>query len=327
MLNWSTRLRVSKTPVRPAQPEHIAAALAAEKVATNPLWNPYAPYGFPLAITAFEPRGNSNYNGLATELKKRYRKNLLFDASYTWSHTIDDSTSEVASIIATPRRPQDFGNIAGEKADSALDRPDRLAFTALYDTPWLSSARNAVARNLLGNWQLAGTYILESGEWATPQSGVDTNQNGDSAADRVIINPNGVPGTSSDVRALNNSAGATVAYLANNPNAEFIRAQIGAFATSGRNILATPRIDNVTFGIAKNLAFGERVRLQLRPDFYNALNHPQYTLGNINTVNPRNTFTGFTANPFIPGNPAFASWSEDFSSNPRIMQVATKVTF
>ena len=143
----------------------------------------------------------------------------------------------------------------------------------------------------------------------------------------MIINPNGVLGTSSDVTALKNSSGATVAYLANNPNAQFIQTQLGAYATSGRNILATPRIDNITFGIAKNLAFGERVRLQLRADLYNALNHPQYTLGNIISAAPRNTFTGFTANPFIPGNPAFANWSQDFSSNPRIVQVAAKVTF
>ena len=44
--------------------------------------------------------------------------------------------------------------------------------------------------------------------------------------------------------ALKNSAGATVAYLANNPNAQFIRAQVGALANSGRNILATRGINN-----------------------------------------------------------------------------------
>jgi hypothetical protein len=308
------------------------AALAAAKVCSSPTncnaaWDPIGSYGFINAITAYTPRGNSEYHGLAMDLKKRYARNFLFDAAYTWSRNIDDSTAEVASIIATPRRAQDFNNISAEKATSALDRRHRFTFTTLYETPWFSHHQNAFLRNTAGNWQFSGGYTIESGEWVTPQSGVDTNQNGDSAADRVILNTSGVPGTSSDVTALKNSSGATVAYLANNPTAQFIRAQIGAFATSGRNILATPRIDNIDFNIVKSLAFHERVKLNLRADMYNALNHPQYTLGRINNVRARNTFTGFSANPFIPGNPGFARWDQNFSSNPRIVEVSAKLTF
>jgi len=293
----------------------------------SPLYDPIGQYGFVNAITAYAPLGNSHYHGLALDLRKRYSRNLLFDTNYTWSHNIDDSTAEVASIIATPRRPQDFNSLGREKANSALDHRHRFTLTGVYTLPWFSGARNALVRNGAGNWELSGTYFLESGEWATPQSGVDTNQNGDSAADRVILNPSGAPGTSSDVTALKNSAGATVAYLANNPSAEFIRAQVGAYATSGRNILATPRIDNLVFGIAKNIKITERYSLQFRGDMYNALNHPQYTLGRINDASARNTFTGFSANPFIPGNPAFASWDTQFSSNPRFLIVSAKLMF
>ena len=239
------------------------AALAAAKVCSSPTncnaaWDPIGSYGFINAITAYTPRGNSRYNGLAMDLKKRYARNFLFEAAYTWSRNIDDSTAEVASIIATPRRGQDFNNISAEKATSALDRRHRLTFSTLYETPWFSHHQNALIRNTVGNWQLSGMYTVESGEWATPQSGVDTNQNGDAAADRVILNTSGVPGTSSDVTALKNSSGATVAYLAINPSAQFIRAQVGAFATSGRNILATPRINNIDFNIVKSISFRER---------------------------------------------------------------------
>jgi hypothetical protein len=293
----------------------------------SPLYDPIGQYGFVNAITAYAPLGNSHYHGVSFDLKKRYSRGLLFDTNYTWSHNIDDSTAEVASIIATPRRPEDFNSLGREKANSALDRRHRFTLTTVYTLPWYSGAKNPLVRNGLGNWEVSGTYFLESGEWATPQSGVDTNQNGDSAPDRVILNPAGTPGTSSDVTALKNSAGATVAYLANNPNAEFIRAQAGAYATSGRNILATPRIDNVVFGIAKNIKIAERYSLQFRADMYNALNHPQYTLGRINDASARNTFTGFSANPFIPGNPAFASWNTQFSSNPRFLIVSGKFMF
>ncbi len=253
---------------------------------------------------------------------------MLLDAAYTL-RPLDrrPSTSELNSIVYERRRgdAQDFGNLSSEKANSALDHRNRITLTAVYDTPWFSKSRNALVRNIVGNWEASGTYMYETGEWATPQSGVDSNQNGDSAADRVILNPKGVPGTSSGVTALKNSAGATVAYLANNPAAQFIQAQVGALANSGRNILATPPIDNIDFMIAKNLTFRERFRLQLRADLYNALNHPQYTLGPIDNVHPRNT--SGSANWFIPGNPEFADWSQVFSSNPRVMQVSAKVTF
>src|SRR5262249_34020563 len=150
----------------------------------------------------------------------------------------------------------------------------RLTFTSVYDTPWFKDSHNFLAKNALGGWQLSGTYTVESGEWATPQSGVDSNENGDTAADRAIINTGGVAGTSSAVTGIDKNgspivasgaaattctvggakvtgAGCTVAYVANNPNAQFIMAGLGAYANSGRNILQTPRINNIDFTIAK----------------------------------------------------------------------------
>ncbi len=292
---------------------------------TTSAWNRLLPYGFNNAITAYAPRGNSAYNGLALDVKKRYSKNLLFSAAYTFSHLIDDSTAEVNSIVASPRRPQDFNSISSEKANSALDRRHRFTLTGIYDTPFFRQSQNAIARNVLGGWQLSGTYTAETGEWATPQSGTDSNQNGDAAADRSIINPNGTPGTSSGVTALKNTSGATVAYLAQNPNAQYILAGIGAFATGGRNTLMTPGINNIDFTLAKNISVREHFKVQLRADMYNAINHPQYTLGRVNNVRARNT--SGSANMFIPGNPLFGAWDQAFSSNPRIVQLTAKIVF
>ena len=64
-----------------------------------------------------------------------------------------------------------------------------------------------------------------------------------------------------------------------NPNAQFIRAAQGALATSGRNILPTNGINNFDLNVVKAFAAGERYHVELRADFYNALNHPQYTTG------------------------------------------------
>src|SRR4029077_11956128 len=130
------------------------------------------------------------------------------------------------------RRPQDFYNLRPEWASSALDRRHRLTLTWLYQTPWFEKNQSWLLRNLVGNYQVSGIYTAESPEWVTPQSVADANLNTDAIGDRVIVNPNGTPGTGSDVKQLKNSAGGVVAYLAVNPNAEFIRAQQGALATS-----------------------------------------------------------------------------------------------
>ena len=112
----------------------------------------------------------------------------------------------------------------------------------MYDEPFFKNS-NAFLRNTLGDWEIAPIYTYQSGQWVTPQSGVDSNLNGDSAGDRVIANPGGIEGTGSGVVPLCNSAVAVcpatltdalkrpagvVGYLATNPNAQYIQAGYGA---------------------------------------------------------------------------------------------------
>jgi hypothetical protein len=69
----------------------------------------------------------------------------------------------------------------------------------------------------------------------------------------------------------------------------------------------------------------ERMKLDLLADFYNGLNHPQYTTGSTNTAN-YTEHVGET-NYLTPGNPLFAQWSQVFSSHARVLQVGAKFTF
>ncbi|MDP9170114.1 MAG: carboxypeptidase regulatory-like domain-containing protein, partial [Acidobacteriota bacterium] len=287
--------------------------------------NPLAQYGYTSTITGYVPTGNSNYNGLATELTRRFSNGLLFKGAYTWSHLIDDSTAEVNSTTLSPRRPQDFRNNSAEKASSALDRRQRFTMTTLYELPWFNKSGNWMMKNVVGNWEVSGVYTYETPEYGDPQSALDANLNGDTAGDRAVINVNGIPGTSSDVTALKNTAGATVGYLANNPNAQYIRAQLGVYANSGRNLLPTRPIDNLDFTFVKSFSFRERTKFQFRADFLNGLNHPQYTPGypNVVTLLQHIGQTNF----LTPGNPLFGQFDQVFSSNPRNIQVGAKITF
>jgi hypothetical protein len=162
----------------------------------------------------------------------------------------------------------------------------------------------------------------------TVQSAVDSNLNGDSASDRTIINPSGAPGTGSGVTALTNSAGQTVAYLANNPTAQYIVAGKGAYANGGRNTLAGRPIDNIDLSLYKNFAVKERMHLQFGAQFFNVFNHAQFIPGTPNRVDNTSSWNSSTAVNFLtPGNPIFNNPEALFSSNPRNIQLTAKFSF
>jgi len=292
----------------------------------------YQPYFAGSNITAFLNRGNSNYHGLATELTRRFSRGLLFKGAYTWSHNIDDSTADLFSTLLSPRRPQDFQNMTDEKSDSFLDRRHRFTFNLVYDTPWFSKSGNMFARHVLGGYTLSGTYTYESPQFATVQSNIDANLNGDPAADRAIINPNGVANTGSDVYAINKSGAVVpsedpsiVAYVARNPNAHYIVAELGALANGGRQTMATRPINNWDLQVKKQFLFGERYRLQFAGQLYNLFNHPQYIPGYLNDIQFHESRQ--TRNNLIPGNAIFNMPDQVYDSNSRIIQVTARFEF
>ncbi len=294
----------------------------------NGLNNPVlGPLGFNSKITWWPPIGDSNYHGLALQVTRRFAHGFQMVGSYTWSHAIDDATATHFSTVLTPRREQDFANVGADKSSSALDRRQRLTLSWVYDTPWLSHSNNWLAKNGIGNWTFAGTYTAESPEYVDVQSAVDSNLNGDTAGDRTIFNPNGVPGTGSDVSALKRSSdGATVAYLALTPNAQYIRARLGALATDGRNTLKTVGINNFDLSLGKKFIIREGKTLEFRGDFNNAFNHPQFTPGLISSI--YYTTYNLSGRAFLtPGQKSFAKWDQVFNSHSRSTQLALRFVF
>jgi hypothetical protein len=197
--------------------------------------------------------------------------------------------------------------------------------TWVYEMPLFAGSPRWMVRNLVGNWRFSGTYTRETGEWVTAQSGLDSNLNGDSAGDRTVLNPNGNPNLGSGVRALTNSAGQTVAYLALNPNAAYIQAGAGVFPTVGRNTMQVPGINNFDLSLAKRFNFSETKAIEIRGDATNTFNHPQFTPGQISSV--KLTSYNTTRTFLTPQNPLFQQWNRVFNSNSRQMQLALRITF
>jgi hypothetical protein len=285
--------------------------------------------GFTGIITAYEPWGNSTYHGWANQLTRRFSNGLQFITSYTWSHAIDDSTADVFSTYTTPRRPQDARNLRPDRSDSALDHRNRLTAEMIYDWRPFKSG-NWMMKNVVGNWEVAPVFTYQTGTWATVQSGVDSNLNGDSAGDRTIVNPSGNPNIGSNATPLTNSAGQTVGYLVSNPNAGYVVAPKGTLPNGGRNTAMLRPIDDIDMTFAKAFDVGKEGRFKLRFDarFTNIFNHPQYTGGFLSDVAPAGGVTsGNVHNFLIPNQPLFANPTMVFSSNPRSAQIAVKLSF
>jgi len=179
----------------------------------------------------------------------------------------------------------------------------------------------------VGNWQFSPIYTLQSPEYATCQTGSDANMNGDSAPDRCFYNPAGVSGTTSTVSPLRNSNHEIVGYLANHPTAQYIALGQGAFATTARNTIATPWINNWDASLLKRINITERQSIEFSAIALNLFNHPQWVPGYLSDVAPIGYTSGVVTNSLKPGNVLFQQWNQVFSSHPRAMILALKYNF
>jgi len=323
----------------PTQAQLDALSLTLNQINARSSFVPaYAAAGFNGAsVVAFLSNGNSTYHGGSAQVTKRISRGFQMSGAYTFSHLIDDTTAEVFSTVLSPRRVEDFQNLRRERANSALDHRHRFVASWIYEVPWFSKS-SGFAKTLLGGFSIAGTYTYETGERITVRSGNDANRNGDAAGDRAIFNPSGTEGVGSEVTPLcrltpctfdddGNVIGTVVGYLANNPNARYIQAGEGAQSTIGRNTFLLPPINNFDFSIFKNFRIGESKFFQVRADFFNAFNHPQYVPGSVNSVDPISTTGLTTLNQVTPLTPDFLNPSAVLTSNPRVIQLAARFNF
>jgi hypothetical protein len=312
----------------PTQAQLDALTVTLVQIQARPRVIPaYADAGFTSNVVAFLSNGNSSYHGASAQLTKRFSKGFQMTGAYTWSHLIDDTTAEVFSTVLSPRRVQDFQNLRPERATSGLDHTHRLVASWIYELPWFNKS-NGMTKTLLGGFNISGTYTYESGEMMTIRSGNDSNQNGDSAGDRGILNPGGTEGVGSTVTPLFNSSGNRVAYLATNPNAKYVQAGNGAVSNLGRNTFRLPPINNFDISLFKNFRLGESSKsFQISANFFNAFNHPQYVPGSVNTVDPVGTTGLTTLNQIAPLTGDFLQPGKVLSSHPRVIALGGRFNF
>jgi hypothetical protein len=213
----------------------------------------------------YDGSDRSRYESWQTSLRKRMSNNFLFNMHYTWSHQLTFSDGD---LVLNSQRQQDNNNLRAERGPGPTDVRQRFASDFVYELPLskLAGSGSMARRLAFAGWQLTGIYSAQTG------------------LAFGIANPSSIPGQRADY------IGGEV-YAAN-PEADLIYLNRAAFrevpliqasgapsrpGTLGRNALRFPGFWNVDLGLAKNLSFTERLKLQIRGDFLNALNHTNFS--------------------------------------------------
>jgi hypothetical protein len=308
---------------------------------TKPLNNTYFKYGFSGNITADPPLGSSTYHAGSVNFKQRARYGLTFNANYTYSHTLDNSTNEFFTSLLNPRRSQDTNRINQDKSSSDLDVRHHFALAEIYDLP-KAKTENHFLKALMNGYQVNSVYLAQTGQPVTLQSGRDSNANGDSAGDRAMLNPFvtsgtigssisnvcGAPNGSTYVAGACTTGDPTVGYVAKNPAARYVVTGVGVRSNLGRNSWTTPGFGVWNLGVGKKTNFGEQRYLLVRADVFNVLNHPSFALSNGNVFsNAGVTVATTTPGYVLPADPNFLNAPGVFSGGFRSITLGLKFVF
>ncbi len=247
---------------------------------------PYAANGFgPIGIMT--NRSHSTYHSLQTSLQKSSLKaGLGFQASYTFSKSIDDSSAVLGGFLSgssgtvLQTAPQNPRGLAGEKGLSTFDVTHAFSLSAIQQLPLQRvPGLRALGKRASNGWQLLGMASLASGSPFTVYSGIQQTAAGSNGADRPDQVGTPVLSTSRTVREDYFGLGAS--------NASYFSIPInvpggtgpnqGRFGTLGRDTFRGPAFHNFDFSLIKDTTVGragnpERAVLEFRAECFNAFN-------------------------------------------------------
>jgi hypothetical protein len=207
---------------------------------------------------------SSRYNAWQNTIRRRFAQGFQVGLAYTWARSISFSN---AANIGFPNPPQNSNNIRGDKGPSPFDIRHRLATDFMYELPlteW-TGHKGRGGTLLLGGWQVSGILTAETGP---PIKLTQSTAYQSTRPDYIGGNPY-LADAESTLQYLNKAAFARIPIgMANAP----LR-----FGNVGRNALRAPGFWNLDLGLAKNMKFSERYRLQIRADLFNSLNHTNFS--------------------------------------------------
>jgi Carboxypeptidase regulatory-like domain/TonB dependent receptor-like, beta-barrel len=223
------------------------------------------------SIALTDNSATSDYHALQMKYQRRLSKALQALASYTFSHSSDNaSTDAFATELNTPAA---LASPHIDRGDSDFDI--RHSFTAgvTYDLP-APGSRKAV-HALLGGWSLDGFVLARS---APPVGVVDGIFF--AAGTALHPRPNLNPGVPLELRGSQYPGGKIF------NSAAFTAPPVGQQGDFGRNVLRGFGASQIDLGLQKQFHFSESVGLRFRAEFFNLFNHPNFGNPNNDLTSP-----------------------------------------
>ncbi|HEY6129052.1 MAG TPA: TonB-dependent receptor [Candidatus Acidoferrum sp.] len=221
-----------------------------------------------------ESSANSNYNALQTSLRVNGWHGVTSTLNYTWSHSIDDA-SDGEDFVPNAAQPNDSSApIRFNRGNSNFDIRKRLTWNFIYEFP-----NPAGMKKLTNGWGVNGIVTVQSGQPFHLNYNFEDDYDG---SGEFFGRPDVVAPIhySSDPRNFLDLTSFAVPCTPDpvtfDSTASTCVPGTRHFGNEGRNSLVGPHFRQFDFSIFKNTAITERLKLELRFEAYNLLNHPNF---------------------------------------------------
>jgi hypothetical protein len=265
---------------------------------------------------------NSIYHGMQSKFTHRMSHGLQFQASYTWSHAIDNAVDPLTPAVGAHPFPRNSLDLGENRGNSDNDTRHVLVANYIYELPF-GRGKNYLSQGIVGRimegLEMDGIFTAETGHPFQVRGTEDTQRTGVAAWGYQVGDPFGPP-TGSGCSAGPFPPGGGYAYVSN--QCAFTNPPFGSPSNNERNQFYGPGFWNWDVTLAKRMTITERVKAELRFEGYNIFNHPHF-------LNPGTDAAGLGN---LIGQPQFGVITQtytqpDGTTSARQIQVALKILF
>ena len=264
---------------QPTQAQITAADLACNCINDGSVPRIFAATSPSFYINYQESSANSNYNALQTSFRVNGWHGLTSTLNYTWSHSIDDA-SDGEDFVPNAAQPNDSSApIRFNRGNSNFDIRNRLTWNFIYEFPTMTGNW----QKLKNGWGLNGIVTVQAGQpfHLNYRFEDDYDGSGEFFGRPDVVAPVHFSGDPRNFLDLTSFAVPCTPEPATSatPFDSFATTCVPGsrhFGNEGRNSLLGPHFRQFDFSIFKNTAITERLKLELRFEAYNLLNHPNF---------------------------------------------------
>ena len=261
----------------------------------------------------------ASYHSLQVMANRPMTRNIMVNGFMVWSHAIQSSNESAIGQMTA----QDFANLWEERGPMDADRRIVSTISGTWKLDYLHSS-NFLVKEVVNGWTISPVWVMQSGSPFSVTTGSDKNDDSANAnrpdlvaGTNAFLSPHRCRICASGQTGVTQAWFNTAAFVYNGPGVAGGIGPGGADGDAPRDYLRNPGYRDVDLGIYRDIAFKEKVILQIRGEATNAFNlvslsgpgssGPPATVGASNSSASFGTITG--------------------ASSPRIMQVGARLTF